>query len=72
MTGEEAATRRLRGLAIHFTVFLLVVGVFAVVDFVYFPNQVYVIFPIVFWGAPLALHVAYVMGLFDIFRKADQ
>lgn len=67
----EQANWRLRGLAIHFSVFLLVVGLFAVVDFVYFPGRIYTIYPVVIWGAPLSLHVAYVMGLFDIFRSSD-
>jgi len=72
MSSQDQAFGRLRWLAIHFAVFLVVIGAFAVVDYVYLSNHMYVMFAAVLWGAPLSLHVAYVMGLFDIFRKADQ
>ena len=68
MSGDDAE-RRLRGLAVHFGVFLVVVTLLAIVDFAYFPERVYVIFPAVLWGAPLSLHVAYAMGLFDLFKR---
>lgn len=64
--------RRLRGLAIHFAVFLVVMLALAAVIFLYVPGyQIFILFAAVIWGTPLSLHVAYVMGLFDSFRKAE-
>ncbi|MEQ8664599.1 MAG: 2TM domain-containing protein [Rhodospirillales bacterium] len=68
MTGADAE-RRLRGLALHFGAFIVVIALLAVVDFAFFPERVYVIFPAVLWGAPLSLHTAYAMGLFDMFKR---
>lgn len=72
MSEDAIARRRLRGLAFHFGAFLIAIAVIAVIDFLFFPERVYTIFPAVLWGAPLSLHVAYAMGLFDVFKKAER
>lgn len=70
LTADGATRRRLRGLALRFGIFLVVMAMVAMVDVLMFPDRVFAVFPAVLWGAPLSLHVAWVMGLFDIFRKA--
>lgn len=48
---------------------LLAYFVFAVIivpaNFIITPEQVWFFWPLVLWMAPLALHTAYAMGLFD-------
>ena len=69
---DGRARRRLRGLAVHFAVFFVVSAVLALVNFLMFPDRIFVIFPVVLWGAPLAIHAAYAMGLFDAFGKGNR
>ncbi len=66
--GAEAARRRLRGFAIHMAGFFIIIIGLAAVNFVYAPGEWWFIFPMVLWGAPLALHAAYAMGLFKTAR----
>ncbi len=69
------AERRLRGLRIHFGIFagLAVAAVAAMLLFNLAASWIFL--PLVGWGPMLALHVAYVMGLFDGLlpdRRADE
>ena len=56
---------RLKGFALHLMGYVVVVAVCAILNFTKTPNQLWFIYPMVAWGAPLALHAAWVMGLFD-------
>ncbi|HEV7371891.1 2TM domain-containing protein [Arenibaculum sp.] len=55
---------RLRGFLNHLIVFFLVMIVLVPVNFVLTPDRPWFVFLLVGWGAPLALHAAYAMGLF--------
>lgn len=65
---DSAANRRLRGLAIHMAVFLVVTIGMGIVNFMHAPGEWWFILPMMMWGAPLALHAAYAMGLFKAIR----
>ncbi len=58
------ARRRLRGFAIHLAVYFVVMIAGVTVNLVLAPGELWFVFPLVVWGAPLALHAAYAMGLF--------
>lgn len=64
----EAARKRLRGFAVHMAVFVVVSVVLGAANFILAPGEWWFVFPVVLWGAPLALHAAYAMGLFRAFR----
>lgn len=58
------AQRRLRGFAIHLAVYFVVMIGSVAATFVLAPGNMWFAFPMVAWGAPLALHAAFAMGLF--------
>ncbi|MEQ9555822.1 MAG: 2TM domain-containing protein [Rhodospirillales bacterium] len=62
---DTRARRRLKGFALHLMAYFIVVTVCAVLNHLKTPDQLWFIYPMVAWGAPLALHAAWVMGLFD-------
>jgi hypothetical protein len=43
--------------------------VLAPINFFLTPNRPWFVFPMVAWGAPLAIHAAFAMGLFDRRRR---
>lgn len=57
--------RRLKTFALHLMIYFIVVVACAVLNYTDTPDQLWFIYPMVAWGAPLALHAAWVMGLFD-------
>ncbi len=69
---DAAARRRLKGFAVHLLIYFAVIAGAAVVNVTITPDDLWFIFPMVAWGAPLALHAAWVMGLFDVLTKVDQ
>ena len=72
MNGDEAAARarrRLQGFLIHLALFAVVMVLVLVINVLFSPGGSWGFMPIVGWGGVLALHAAYVMGLFDIFRQ---
>jgi hypothetical protein len=58
------ARTRLRGFAIHMAVYFVVMIAGVAVNYVFAPGEWWFALPMVAWGAPLALHAAYAMGLF--------
>ncbi len=60
--------RRLRGFALHLAGYFLVMIVLLAVNFGVDRNHAWFVLPMVGWGAVLAMHAAYVMGLFKVFR----
>mgnify|MGYP003389718918 CR=1 FL=1 len=64
--------RRLRHFVIHLGVYALGMLVLVPLNLLTNPESKWALFPMVGWGSVLALHVAYVMGLFDIFKKGDE
>jgi hypothetical protein len=61
---EDPAMNRMQLLARHFIAYFTVAAVWAVFDLTADPQRFRFVWFLVAWGAPLALHVAYVMGLF--------
>lgn len=63
--GAERGRRRLRGFLNHLIVFFGTMVVLVPVNVLTTPDNPWFVYPMVGWGAPLALHAAYAMGLFD-------
>lgn len=64
--GRDARDRsRLRGLAVHFAGYFVAMTVLVAINVMMTPESHWVVLPMVGWGAVLAVHVAWVMGLFD-------
>jgi two-component system LytT family sensor kinase len=61
--------RRLKGFGAHLIGYFLVMIVLVPVNMMSTPDNPWFMFPMVGWGSVLALHAAYVMGLFDVLRK---
>lgn len=62
----EARARRRRGTLLnHLIVYFGTMVVLVPVNFLTTPDTPWFLFPLVAWFAPLGLHVAWVMGLFD-------
>ena len=61
---QSAAARRLRGFKLHLMGYALVVVALLAIHVVVQPERPWFVLILVGWGAPLALHCAYVMGLF--------
>jgi hypothetical protein len=58
------AQRRLRGFKLHLLAYAAAMILLIVVHVIVQPGQPWFVFLLVAWGAPLAVHCAYVMGLF--------
>ena len=65
----ERARHRLRGFVIHLIIYFAVMTVLLPVNMVFAPENLWSLFPLVGWGAPLALHAAWAIGLLDISRR---
>ena len=61
--------RRLRGFVRHLLAYFIVSGLAFTANVTFTPEASWFLLPVVGWGAVLALHVAYVMGLFDVFSN---
>lgn len=64
-TAVAAARERLRGFAIHLLAYFVVMAGLVVVNVMQNPDVAWSLYPVVAWGTALALHAAYVMGLFN-------
>ena len=62
---EAFERRRLRWFALHMGIYFTVIATCAVLNFTMTPGDLWFIFPMVAWGAPLAIHAAWAMGLMD-------
>jgi hypothetical protein len=69
LTPEQRTARdrnRMKGFALHLMIYFIVVFGCALLNHVKTPGDLWFIYPMVAWGAPLALHAAWVMGLLDV------
>ena len=64
---DQASVRRLRAFMVHLAIYFGVMILLAPVNFYFSPGALWFVFPMIGWGSVLALHVAYVMGLFRLF-----
>lgn len=62
---RERAKRRLRVFGFHLMGYMVVMTVLIPVNLLTVPENPWFVFPLVAWGAPLAIHVAWAMGLLD-------
>ncbi|WP_207484295.1 2TM domain-containing protein [Arenibaculum pallidiluteum] len=56
--------RRLRGFGTHLLVYFAVMVLLVPLNVLTTPEYPWFLFPMVGWGAPLAIHAAFAMGLF--------
>ncbi len=50
-------------------IYFAAMAVLLLVNFIFAPDRPWSLLPLVGWGAPLALHAAWAMGLLDVLRK---
>ena len=62
---ESDGRRRLRGFLAHLVGYFVVTTALVVLNLSIAPDHPWFVWPMVGWGAVLAIHVAYVMGLFE-------
>jgi len=62
---DKRDRNRQRGLALHFAGYIIIVSALFAVNFFWLTGEPWFVLPMVGWGSVLALHVAWVMGLFD-------
>ncbi len=67
----ERARRRLRGFLWHLIGYFAAMLVILPANLILAPDVAWFVLPLVGWGGVLAIHVAYAMGLFDIFIRGD-
>ena len=70
--GTSGGQRKLRYFVYHLGAYALGMLVLVPCNLFMYPDSKWWLLPMVGWGSVLALHVAYVMGLFDIFKKGDE
>ncbi len=63
-----SARRRLRGFGIHLVTYFAVMVILIAVSIFFSPENPWLLVPLVAWGAVLAVHAAYAMGLLDVFK----
>ena len=61
---ERASTRRLRVFAVHLALYFGGMILLVPANLYLSPGNPWFVLPMIRWGSVLALHVAYVMGLF--------
>ena len=64
---DEAGAKawsRLRGFAWHLIGYFAVMVVLGAINVLYTPDSIWMLLPLVGWGSVLAVHAAFVMGLF--------
>ncbi len=66
--GGTHARRRLRGFGIHLVAYCAAMAVLIAVSVFFSPDNPWALVPVVGWGAVLAVHAAYAMGLLDVFK----
>jgi hypothetical protein len=59
-----APKHRLKAFRIHLAAYFVVAALLVVVNLSADPGHPWFVWPVVGWGGVLAIHVAYVMGLF--------
>ncbi len=66
--GDEHARRRLRGFGVHLVAYFAAMAVLIGASVFFSPENPWLLVPVVAWGAVLAVHAAYAMGLLDVFK----
>ncbi len=75
MGGQDPATerarRRLRGFLWHLIGYFAAMLLILPANLILSSDVAWFVLPLVGWGGVLAIHVAYAMGLFDVFFDRD-
>ena len=66
--GGTHARRCLRGFGIHLLAYFAGMAVLVGLSVFFSPENPWTLAPVIGWGAVLAVHAAYAMGLLDVFR----
>jgi hypothetical protein len=66
---RQLARKRLRGFAFHLVGYFALLFILVPFNIVQMPENPWFLIPMLGWGIVLAIHVAYVMGLFDLLRQ---
>tara|TARA_B100000676_G_scaffold310644_1_gene377843 strand:- start:1330 stop:1545 length:216 start_codon:yes stop_codon:yes gene_type:complete len=62
---RERANRRLRIFRLHMFLYMGVMAILIPLNLLTAPENLWFVFPLVAWGAPLAINVAWALGLLD-------
>ena len=65
---DREERRRLRGFGAHLVAYCAVMAVLIAASVFFSPENPWLLAALVGWGAVLAVHAAYAMGLLDVFR----
>ncbi len=68
---DSLARRRLLGFGRHLAGYFAAMFVLVIVNMTTAPENPWFIWPLVGYGGVLAIHAAYVMGLFNVFARHD-
>ena len=68
---DDRGAVRLHRFKLHLAGYFLVMLVIVPVNLLAAPGTPWFVWPMVGWGSVLAIHAAWVMGLFDIFGDRD-
>ncbi len=66
--GDKHARRRRRGFGAHLAAYFAAMVVLIGASIFFSPENPWLLVPVVAWGAVLAVHAAYAMGLLDVFK----
>lgn len=61
----RAKRLRLRNFRFHLLAYGIMIPLLVIANILVTPTRLWFVFPMVAWGAPLALHCAWAMGLLD-------
>lgn len=70
--GVQRTRRRLKAFGTHLVAYFLVMIVIVPINYWLAPAEPWFVLPMVGWGSVLAVHAAYAMGLFDVFRGGSR
>ena len=65
----EKASRRLKGFAVHILCYFLIMVILIPLNIFIYDSLIWSVFPLVGWGGALAIHAAFVLGLFGHFTS---
>lgn len=62
---EQIASNRLKGFGLHLLIYIVLMAILVPLNLFVFSQVIWFPFPMVGWGSLLAIHVAFVLGLFN-------
>ena len=69
---DKEGLKRLKVFGTHMAGYFVVMIIIVPLNMIYSLERPWFFFPMIGWGSVLALHAAYVIGLFEIFRKDNE